>query len=106
MSESHDLNLRTLLWIAIPVLLLLILQYRIWFDDSGVIATRALQQKITRLHEDNEVQQSENDALLAEVGDLRSGTSLLEEKAREELGLIRKGETFILFVDPEPAGRP
>ncbi|PHS63895.1 MAG: cell division protein FtsB [Thalassobium sp.] len=100
MSDKLMPHLRLLLWVVLPVLLLLVLQYRIWLDDSGVVASRQLQQRIALLREDNEVQQSENDALLAEVEDLRHGQALLEEKAREDLGLVRDGETFILFVDP------
>jgi len=100
MSEKFIPNLKNLLMIAVPVFLLLTLQYRIWFDDSGIIATRSLQHSIAQLHQDNEVQQSENESLIEEVMDLRAGTSILEEKAREELGLVRKGETFILLVDP------
>ncbi|MCA6061402.1 septum formation initiator family protein [Thalassolituus sp. ST750PaO-4] len=103
MSDKLMPHFRLLIWLVLPVLLLL-LQYRIWLDDSGVVASRQLQQRIALLREDNEVQQSENDALLAEVEDLRHGQTLLEEKAREDLGLVRDGETFILFVDP-PAGK-
>ena len=103
MSEKFIPNLKNLLMIMVPAFLLVVLQYRIWFDDSGVIATRSLQHSISALHQDNEVQRSENESLLAEVMDLRAGTSILEEKAREELGLVREGETFILFVDPAPA---
>lgn len=91
--------LRTLWWL-LPLLLLLLLQYRLWFGDSSVQASQALERRIQQLQQDNAVQQSENDALFTEVQDLRDGTSLLEEKAREELGLVREGESFILFVDP------
>ncbi|WP_430461409.1 FtsB family cell division protein [Thalassolituus sp. LLYu03] len=106
MTDKLAPHLKLLLMIAVPVLLLLILQYRIWLGDAGVVSSRALEQKIAKLHQDNDVQQGENDSLMAEVDDLRSGTSLLEEKAREELGLVRQGESFILFVDPEPARKP
>lgn len=103
MTDKTALPVKTALLLAVPVLLLLILQYRIWLDDTGIVASRALEQRIAKLHEDNEVKQSENDALMAEVHDLRTGTSLLEEKAREDLGLVREGESFILFVDPQPS---
>lgn len=87
--------------IAIPLLLLLIVQYRLWFDDTGVVSSKALTHQIEQLQLENDIHQSENNKLLAEVTELRQGTDLLEERAREELGLIRKGETFILFADPE-----
>lgn len=87
--------------IIIPLLLLIIVQYRIWFDDTGVLSSKALTNQIEELQLENDFHQSENNKLLAEVTELRQGTDLLEERAREELGLIRKGETFILFADPE-----
>lgn len=87
--------------LLLSILLLLVVQYRIWFDDSGVLASRELQLKIEQLQQDNDVQKDHNDALIAEVKDLKQGSALLEEKAREDLGLVREGETFILFVDPQ-----
>ena len=87
--------------VVTALLLLLVLQYRLWFDDTGVLASRDLQQKTEQLRQDNEVRQNQNRALFAEVKDLKSGSEILEEKAREDLGLVRSGETFILFVDPE-----
>lgn len=83
-------------WI-LPLVLLLIAQYHLWFDDTGYFARKALRQQIAQLEQDNNVHQAENEFLLAEVQELRNGTELLEEKAREELGLIKEGETFILF---------
>ncbi|MCD8522896.1 MAG: septum formation initiator family protein [Saccharospirillaceae bacterium] len=100
MSDKLMPHFRLLIGFVLPVLVLLVLQYRLWLDDSGVVASRQLQQRIALLRQDNDVQQSENDALLADVEDLRHGQTLLEEKAREELGLVREGETFILFIDP------
>ncbi|WP_419813144.1 FtsB family cell division protein [Bacterioplanoides sp.] len=92
--------MRWLIYTLIPAALLLILLYRLWFDDTGLVASNELQQKIEQLQQDNEVQQNQNRALMAEVRDLKTGNEILEEKAREDLGLIREGETFILFVDP------
>ncbi|MCA6063398.1 FtsB family cell division protein [Thalassolituus marinus] len=106
MTDKLTFNLKAALLLLIPLLLLLVLQYRIWFDDSGVVASRALEHRISKLHEDNEVQQAENDALMAEVQDLRQGSSLLEEKAREDLGMVREGESFILFIDPKSPAKP
>ena len=89
------------IWTTIALILLLILQYRLWFDDSGVIASRALERQIEELHQSNDAQSGINHGLLNEVMDLRTGDALLEENAREDLGLIKEGETFILFADPE-----
>ena len=83
----------------VPLVLLLLVQYRLWFDDTGLIVSQALKQKIAQLEQDNNVHQAENDFMLTEVLELRHGQELLEEKAREELGLIKQGESFVLFDD-------
>lgn len=41
----------------------------------------------------------ENDALRAEVNDLKKGTDAIEERAREELGMIKKGETYFQVIN-------
>ncbi|MBN56721.1 MAG: hypothetical protein CMI04_03405 [Oceanospirillaceae bacterium] len=88
-------------WTAVGIFLLIVLQYRLWFDDSGVIANRALERQIDQLQTSNDKQSAENHALLNQVMDLRTGDALLEETAREELGLVKDGETFILFAEPD-----
>jgi len=89
------------IWTLVAVILLLILQYRLWFDDSGVVASRALQHQIDELNQANDVQSDINHGLMNEVMDLRTGDALLEESAREQLGLVKEGETFILFAEPD-----
>ncbi|MDA9097182.1 septum formation initiator family protein, partial [Methylophilaceae bacterium] len=42
--------------------------------------------------------EKENDALLAEVNDLKDGTDAIEERARDELGMIKKGEIFFEVI--------
>jgi cell division protein FtsB len=83
-------------------LLVLVLQYRIWWDDSGILASRTLAHLIDRIAEDIDVLEGRNDQLTLEVDDLRHGSAILEEKAREDLGLVQDGETLILFVEPQP----
>lgn len=91
--------------LLLPLALLALVQYRLWFDDTGVMASRALATQIAQLEAENTFHQQENDTLLADVSELRHGTELLEEKAREELGLIKQGESFILFAEPKPHER-
>lgn len=94
------ISLKTI-WTAVAVILLLILQYRLWFDDSGVIASRGLEHQIGTLIDANDTQSEINRGLMSEVTDLRQGDALLEEIAREDLGLVKEGETFILFAEPD-----
>lgn len=101
MNKGKTIWLAWLAWLVPPVFIFLVLQYRIFFDDTGLNASHVLEEKIHRLSQDNDIQQQKNQSLMMEVKDLKTGTSLLEETAREDLGLIKEGETFILFVEPE-----
>ena len=87
--------------IVIAVLLLLLLQYRIWFDDSGVLASRALQQDISMMQQGNNEVKTQNQDLTNDISSLSEDGYLIEETAREELGLIKPDETFILILDKD-----
>lgn len=87
---------------AIAVLLLMLagLQWRLWVADGGIAHTH-------RLKTQAEIQQAENDrlkarnaALDAEVADLNTGTAAIEGRARTTLGMVRQNETFFLVVQP------
>ena len=93
------MTLKWILSLSVPILLILILQYRFWFDDTGVIASWQLQQQMSELERDIAAQQVRNDWLRAEVDDLHQSDELIEEKAREDLGLIGKDESFFLILD-------
>ena len=90
-------------WILLVLLVLLIsAQVRLWGELRDVRELRAqLQEQI----DDNARLQARNDALAAEVDDLRGGLEALEERARSELGLIREDEEFFLIVDPRALER-
>lgn len=87
--------------LSVPILFILILQYRFWFDDTGIVATWQLQDQMLELDQDIAAQRIRNDGLQVEVTDLRHSDELIEEKAREDLGLIGKDETFYLMLDEE-----
>ncbi len=76
------------------------LQYRLWFGNGGEREVVALQAQVQRQARDNAGLKQRNDALAAEVEDLKSGEAAVEERARSELGMIKPGETFYRVVDP------
>mgnify|MGYP005989733843 CR=1 FL=1 len=88
-----------ILSLTVPIVFILILQYRFWFDDTGVVASWKLQQQMTELEQDISAQHVRNDWLKAEVDSLRHSDDLIEEKAREDLGFIGKDESFYLILD-------
>lgn len=93
--------MKWILSLSVPVLLILILQYRFWFDDTGVLASWQLQSQMSQLEQDIAAQQVRNDWIKAEVDDLRKSDDLIEEKAREDLGFVGKDESFYLILDKE-----
>ncbi len=87
--------------ILIGLLVILVLfQVQLWRQFSEM---RTLRELVEDQRAENEALEKRNEALAAEVEDLRAGLDAIEERARSELGLIREGEEFFLIVDPEDA---
>ena len=84
--------------IVILVVLLVMLQIQVW-RQYGRVAE--LERRVETQRVENRQLAARNDALDAEVADLKSGLDAVEERARSELGLIREGEEFYLVVEPE-----
>ena len=82
--------------------ILLVLQYRLWFAEGSLAEQHRLERQIEEQARINEQLQERNAALEREVLDLQSGNKGLEQRAREQLGLIREGEIFYQFVDAPP----
>lgn len=78
--------------------LFLALQYRLWLGKNSVPDYWRLQQEVTRQQETNERLRQRNQLLAADIADLRDGEEALEERARNELGLIKRRETFFRIV--------
>ncbi len=89
--------------ILVLAVLLLAVQLRFWQELSDV---QDLQVQLEEQLEANARLEARNEALAAEVDDLRRGQAAIEERARSELGLIRAGEEFFLVVDPDTVEVP
>jgi cell division protein FtsB len=86
--------------------LIVVLQYPLWFGKGGWLRVRDLDQQLAAQQAANATLKARNDALDAEVRDLKQGLEAVEERARFELGMIRKDEIFYQVVAPAPAPRP
>lgn len=82
------------LLVAMFLVLLLMLQFRLWFGDGGVSELLRLKAEVSLQQQENDRLRERNEALDAEVIDLKQGEAAVEERARRELGMIREGETF------------
>lgn len=84
--------------LVILVILLLALQFRLWQEYRNV---QVLHDLVAAQQEENARLWARNEALAAEVEDLREGLEAIEERARSELGLIGEDEEFFLIIEPE-----
>jgi cell division protein FtsB len=93
------------LLVAILVILLLVLQYRLWFSDGGLVKMWQLSAALEQQKQENARLLERNRALEAEVIDLKQGLQAIEERARTELGMVKKDETFFQVID-DPKSPP
>ncbi len=84
--------------VGVLVCLTVLLQYRIWLSDDGVREAYRLRQAVAQQTSTNAELTRRNEQLAAEVADLKSGMSAIEERARSELGMIAGGESFYQVV--------
>ncbi|CUA82943.1 cell division protein FtsB [Pseudidiomarina woesei] len=80
------------------IVALVALQYRLWFGKNSLPDYWALQSDVQRQAETNQRLEQRNYVLKADITDLRDGQVALEERARNELGLIKERETFFRLV--------
>lgn len=88
--------------IALLLLVLAVLQYRLWFGQLSVTDYLRQQEEIATQHASNQELVKRNRMLLADVNDLRQGQEAIEERARNELGLIAEDEVFFRIVPRDP----
>ncbi|HEX7466331.1 MAG TPA: cell division protein FtsB [Usitatibacter sp.] len=84
--------------------LLLALQYPLWLGKGSWSRVWELDRGLAQQRDTNMKLKARNDALDAEVRDLKQGLEALEERARLELGMIRKDEVFYQVVPAAEAG--
>lgn len=85
-------------WLVL-LALLLVLQHRLWLGDGGVRDASRLQAVVAAQKAENERLRQRNEALEAEVRDLKTGLDAVQERARSELGMIKDGEVFYQVVE-------
>ncbi|WP_347329773.1 cell division protein FtsB [Marinimicrobium locisalis] len=87
--------------LAVLLILLTGLQYRLWIAEGSWADVARLERKIEKQSSENERLKERNRRLSTEVQALKNGMDSIEERAREDLGMIREGETFYMMVDPQ-----
>jgi cell division protein FtsB len=85
--------------IAVIILLIVHLQYRLWVGDGSIAQIKEYQVRLDVLKQKTKEKKERNDALYAEVLDLRKGQEAIEERARDELGMVKEKETFFQVIE-------
>ncbi len=86
--------------IAVLIVVLVYLQCRLWFGEGSFANLTQLHSEITKQSAENARLRERNRLLAAEVTALKNNQDALEERARSDLGMIRKGETFFMVLQP------
>lgn len=82
-------------WLALVfIALIAALQYPMWLGKGGWLQVRELDRQFAAQRDGNARLKARNDALDADVRDLKSGHEAIEERARSELGMVKQDEVF------------
>lgn len=91
-------------WLLLGLVLLITLfQYQLWFGENGLREKNQLESRIQEQVAENETLKARNQELANAVAGLKDGSEGIEERARHDLGMVGKGETFFMTVDKEQA---
>ncbi len=85
----------------ILILFLLLLQHRLWFGKNSVADYLALKENVQHQQQQNDQLVQRNKVIYADIDDLKNGLQAVEERARNELGMIKDGETFFRVIPKE-----
>ena len=82
----------------ILLILLIVLQYRLWFQSDGVFDMLRLKKQLSLQDQENGQLKKRNQLLVQQVQKLQNNNDAIESRARHELGMIKKNETFYQVV--------
>jgi len=90
-------------WLALTfVALIAALQYPMWLGKGGWLQVREFDRQLATLRDGNARLKARNDALDADVRDLKNGFEAIEERARAELGMVKQDEVFFQLQQAPP----
>ena len=85
--------------------MLMVLQYRLWVGEGSLAELYLLKEDIELQKAELQLMRRRNQALQAEVNDLKKGLEAIEERARNDLGMIREGEIFYQIIESDKRAR-
>ncbi len=88
--------------IALLLIVITALQYRLWVGEGSLADVARLEREIHRQQAENDQLRERNRVLAVEVDNLKNGLDSIEERARNDIGMIKKGETFFMVLKDTP----
>lgn len=79
--------------------MLVFLQYSLWIDSGSLTEIHHLRKQKQSIIYQHVLLKERNDSLFAEIMDLKQGLDAVEERARNEMGMIKQGEIFYHLVN-------
>lgn len=87
-------------WVSLALLVLLaLLQYHLWMGEGGIFELRNITSRVDVMRQNDDQLRDRNDQLAAEVVDLKNGLDAIEERSRNDLGMVRNDEQFMWVPD-------
>ena len=80
---------------ALLIALLVIVHAQLWLGRGSLPRVASLKQQLATQDVANRDAQLRNDQLVSEVNDLQEGLGMVEELARQELGMVKPNEIFV-----------
>lgn len=80
---------------ALLIVLLVIVHAQLWIGRGSLPSVNEMQRRLSEQTALNAKAQADNERLAVEVKDLKEGLEMVEEKAREELGMVKPNEIFV-----------
>jgi cell division protein FtsB len=94
--RSH--NLRLSLLTVILLIAVLFFQYRLWFEAGGIVELMQYKHNLGLQLAENDQLRKNNDELIAQIKRLQNSEDAIESRARSELGMVKKDETYYQII--------
>jgi len=82
------------------IIILCLLEYRFWCANDSVLQVMKLQQTVRKQHAENLALQTRNAVVGKKIANLKQSPAAIEEQARYELGMVKRGEKYYQVVEP------
>ena len=104
--QDSDKKTAMKIYAVLLIILLILLQFKFWFEDGGYFHNLGLEKELDALRAENEQLRARNQELARQIILVKENMDEIESLARRNLGMIKEGEQFIFIVDEDKTGEP